>query len=179
MKAKKPTTKGRLHRSVLPAKSTLVILLGVLLLTIAGNASALEIKEWRLQTSVYTKHWDPEPEHVNNSKLLGLEFETTTKWIYGFAWFDNSFGQPSQFLYGGYSWKLFSKDWAYFKLTGGLLHGYKEPYKDKIPLNELGIAPAIVPTFGFRYKRVMTEVQILGAAAITVTVGFSFGQNSD
>ena len=179
MKAKKSTNEGRLHRSVLPAKSMLLILLGALLLTQTSNASAMEIKEWRIQTSVYTKHWDPEPDHVNNSKLLGLEFETTTKWIYGFAWFDNSFGQPSQFLYAGYSWKLFSKDWAYFKLTGGLLHGYKEPYEDKIPLNELGIAPAIVPTFGFKYKRVMTEVQILGAAAITVTVGFSFGQKSD
>jgi hypothetical protein len=179
MKVKKPTIEGQLHQSVLPTKSILVILLSALLLTIAGNASALEIKEWRFQASVYTKHWDPEPDHVNNSKLLGLEFETTTKWIYGFAWFDNSFGQPSQFLYAGYSWKLFSKDWAYFKLTGGLLHGYKEPYEDKIPLNELGIAPAIVPTFGFKYKRVMTEVQILGAAAITVTVGFSFGQKSD
>lgn len=179
MKANKPTTEGRLHQSVLPVKSILVILLSALLLTLTGNASAMEIKEWRFQTSLYTKHWDPEPEHVNNSKLLGLEFETTTKWIYGFAWFDNSFGQPSQFLYAGYSWKLFSKDWAYFKLTGGLLHGYKEPYEDKIPLNELGIAPAIVPTFGFKYKRVMTEVQILGAAAITVTAGFSFGQKSD
>lgn len=179
MKAKIPTTEGLPHRSAPPAKSTLVILVGALLLTIAGNASAMEIKEWRFQTSLYTKHWDPDPEHVNNSNLLGLEFETTTKWIYGFAWFDNSFGQSSQYLFAGYSWKLFSKDWAYFKLTGGLLHGYKEPYEDKIPLNELGIAPAIVPTFGFRYKRVMTEVQILGAAAITVTVGFSFGHKSE
>ena len=162
-----------------PAKLLSLLVITVFFLLAAGNASALDIKEWRFQTSIYTKHWDPDPEHVNNSKLLNLEFETTNRWIYGFAYFDNSFGQPSQYLYAGYSWPLFKKDWAYFKLTGGLLHGYKEPFEDKIPLNSLGIAPAIIPTFGLRYKRVFTELQILGAAAITVTAGFSFGRKSN
>jgi len=153
--------------------------LAVLLLLLAGNACAMEIEEWRFRTSLYTKHWSDDPDHVNNQKLINLEFETTTSWIYGFAYFDNSFGQPSQYLYAGYSWPLFGKDWAYFVLTGGVLHGYKEPYEDKIPLNDLGFAPAIVPTFGVRYKRVFTEIQILGTAAITVTAGFSFGHKSD
>jgi hypothetical protein len=146
-----------------------------LLLIAAGNASAMDIVEWRFQTSLYTKHWDPDPEHENNQKLLNIEFETSTHWVYGFAWLDNSFGQPSQYLYAGYSWPLFKTDWAYFKLTGGLLHGYKEPYDEKIPLNQLGIAPVIVPTFGFKYKRVFTEIQILGTAAIGLTAGFNFG----
>ena len=150
-----------------------------LLMMVSEIANAFEIVEWRFQTSLYTKHWSPDPEHVNNSKLLNIEFEEASGWIYGFAHFDNSFGQPSQFLYAGRSWSLFKKDWAYFKLTGGFLHGYKEPYEDKIPLNELGVAPAIIPTFGLKYKRVHTELQILGAAAITVTVGFSFGRKSD
>ena len=162
-----------------PAKMLRFFLVAGILLLTAGNVSAMEIAEWRFQTSLYTKHWSSDPEHVNNSKLLNLEFETTTRWIYGFAHFDNSFGQPRQYLYAGYSWPLFSKDWAYFKLTGGFLHGYKEPYEDKIPLNSLGVAPAIVPTFGLRYKRVFTELQILGTSAITVTAGFSFGQKSD
>ena len=179
MKAKNSASAGRMTRSITPAKSIIIILLSSFLLLVAGNASALDIKEWRFRTSVYTKHWDPEPEHVNNSKLINLEFETTNQWIYGFAWFDNSFGQPSQYLYGGYRWKLFSRDWAYFSLSGGLLHGYKEPYEDKIPLNSLGVAPAILPTIGVKYKRVFTEVQILGTAAVTVTAGFSFGRKSD
>lgn len=154
-------------------------LLAALLLLLAANATAMEIAEWRFQTSLYTKHWSPDPEHVNNQKLLNLEFATTDRWIYGFAHFDNSFGQPSQYLYAGYSWPLFSKDWAYLKLTGGILHGYKEPYEDKIPLNSLGFAPAIIPTLGFKYKRVFTELQIAGTAAITVTAGFSFGHKAD
>ncbi len=162
-----------------PASALKYITLAGLLLIAAGNASALEIIEWRFQTSLYTKHWSPDPAHVNNSKLLNLEFETSSRWLYGFAYFDNSFGQPSQYLYAGYSWPLFSTNWAYFKLTGGLLHGYKEPYDEKIPLNDLGIAPAIVPTFGLKYKRVLTELQILGNSAITVTAGFNFGHKSD
>ena len=153
-------------------------LTGYMLLA-AGNASALDIAEWRFQTSIYTHHWSSDPDHVSNSKLLGIEFETTTRWIGGFAHFDNSFGQPSQYLYAGYQWPLFKTDWFYFKLTGGVLHGYKDPYEDKIPLNGLGVAPAIVPAFGFRYKRVLTEIQILGTAALTWTVGFNFGHKSD
>jgi hypothetical protein len=170
---------GLLRRTASPAKLLRFITLTGLLIMAVGNACALEIAEWRFQTSVYTKHWSSNPEHVNHSKLLNVEFETTSRWIYGFAHFDNSFGQPSQYLYTGYSWPLFSKDWAYVKLTGGLLYGYKEPYKDKIPLNSLGVAPAIIPTIGLKYKRVFTEFQILGTAAVTVTAGFSFGHKSD
>ena len=162
-----------------PASALKFITLAGLLLIAAGNAGASEIMEWRFQTSLYTKHWSPDPAHVNNSKVLNLEFETASRWLYGFAHFDNSFGQPSQYLYAGYSWPLFSAKWAYFKLTGGLLYGYKEPYDEKIPLNDLGIAPAIVPTFGLKYKRVLTELQILGNSVITVTAGYNFGHKSD
>jgi len=165
-----------LSRQFMPLK---FFTLMALLLMLSGIANAFEIVEWRINTSIYTKHWDPDPEHVNNSKLLSLEVLEASQWIFGFAHFDNSFGQPSQFLYAGRSWRMFRKDWAYFKLTGGLLYGYKEPYADKIPLNGLGVAPAIIPAFGLKYKRVHTELQILGAAAITVTVGFSFGRKSD
>jgi hypothetical protein len=163
----------------LQASIVLTGFLAILLFVGSGNAAAMEISEWRFQTSLYTMHWSDDPDHVNKSNLLNLEFETTKRWIYGFAYFDNSFGQPSEYLYAGYRWQLYGKDWAYFKLTGGILHGYKEPYEDKIPLNGLGFAPAIIPTFGLRYKRVFTELQILGTAAITVTAGFSFGHKSN
>ncbi len=168
-----------LRLKVTPLKLPGLISLVLLLLVMAGNVTAFEIAEWRFQTSLYTRHWDPDPEHVNHSKLLNIAFETTSGWIYGFAHFDNSFGQPSQYLYTGRSWPLFHQDWAYFKLTGGFLHGYKGRFKDKIPLNDLGVAPGLVPTFGLKHKRFLTELQILGNSAITVTAGFSFGHKSD
>lgn len=45
----------------------------------------------------------------------------------------------------------------YAKLMAGLIHGYKEPYEDKIPFNGLGIAPAVMPALGARHDRVDIE----------------------
>jgi hypothetical protein len=129
---------------------------------------------FNIQTSLYTKHWDPEPEHTDHQNLIGPEIEFQNDYLVGLAFFKNSFDQSSQFLYIGKTWRLFRTDWFYFKLVGGLLHGYKEPYEDKIPFNGLGVAPAILPSFGFRYKMVMAEVQIAGTAAITITGGLRF-----
>ena len=63
----------------------------------------------------------------------------------------------------------------YWRLTGGLVHGYKEPYEDKIPLNGLGVAPVLIPSAGLKYKRVFAEVQLFGLSATMVTVGVTFG----
>lgn len=132
------------------------------------------IKQWNFATSIYTKHFDPEPDHNDNQNLIGVEMVFENDWIAGIAVFDNSFDQPSQLVFIGKTWPILSSPYWYFKLMGGLLHGYKEPYEDKIPFNGLGVAPAIVPALGLRYKRVYTEVNLAGAAAVTVNVGFSF-----
>jgi hypothetical protein len=142
--------------------------------TVAEHSSGWKISGWNIQTSLYTKHWDSEPDHTDHQKLIGPELVFENDYMVGLAIFRNSFDQPSQFLYIGKTWRLFRTDWFYFKLVGGLLHGYKEPYEDKIPFNGLGVAPAILPSFGIRYKRVMLEAQIAGTAAITITGGLRF-----
>jgi len=133
-----------------------------------------KIKDWSIQTSVYTKHFDEDPDHVNQQNLLGIEMIFENDWAAGLAVFDNSFGQNSQFVYMGKHWRLFGSRFWYAKLMGGLLHGYKEPYEDKIPLNQLGIAPAIVPSLGFRYKWFVAEANLGGLAVITFTAGVRF-----
>jgi hypothetical protein len=138
------------------------------------QSSGWEIEQWYIFTSVYTKHFDPDPAHVNHQKLLGVETQMENNWVFGLAAFDNSFGQNSQYLYAGYKWDLFGSSLWYFKLTGGLLHGYKEPYEDKIPLNGLGVAPAILPTLGFQYKFFVAELNLAGTAAATITAGIAF-----
>jgi hypothetical protein len=130
-------------------------------------------------TSFYTKHFSPQPEHVNEQNMFGLEFRLTNKRMYGLALFDNSFGQKSEYLYTGYKWRLsdrriFSPSKHYLKLTGGLLHGYRGEYQDKIPLNDLGVAPAIIPSYSYQYKNYMTDVVLGGASVITITFGFIF-----
>ena len=142
--------------------------------TETDKSSGWKIKGWNIQTSLYTKHWDDDPDHTNKQKLIGPELVFENDYLVGLAIFRNSFDQPSQFLYIGKTWPLFHQDWFYFKLVGGLLHGYKEPFEDKIPLNGLGVAPAIIPSFGLRYKYFMTELQIAGTAAITITAGLRF-----
>ncbi len=133
------------------------------------------VDHWRFQTSLYTKHFDPDPEHDNTQGLINFEAWNADGWHAGFAWFDNSFGQDSQYLYVGKAWELGKPDHFYWRVTAGLLHGYKDEYEDKIPLNSLGVAPAIVPTLGYRYKRVFAEYQQLGLAAGMITAGFTFG----
>jgi len=140
----------------------------------ATESSGWEVEEWYVMTSLYTKHWDEDPDHVNHQKLLAGEARMKNHWLFGLAFFDNSFGQNSQYLYAGYKWDLFGSKLWYLKITGGLLHGYKEPYEDKIPLNGLGVAPAILPALGFQYKWSVAEVNVAGTAAITVTAGVAF-----
>ncbi len=140
----------------------------------AEKSSGWSVDRWYIYTSLYTRHFDPQPEHVNQQKMLGVETQMVNNWVFGFATFDNSFGQRSEYLYAGYKWALFGSQHWYLKVTGGLLYGYKEPYEDKIPFNGLGVAPAALPTLGFRYKYFVTEVNLGGLSAVNVTAGISF-----
>lgn len=135
---------------------------------------SLKAEESYVYTSLYTTHYDPDPDHVNDQNMLGFENGLGGVRLWGLAMFDNSFGQESQYLYLGQKWRAFESDQWYYKLTAGLLHGYKEPYDDKIPLNDLGIAPAIVPALGYRNKSFFAEFSQLGLAAGLITVGVAF-----
>ena len=132
------------------------------------------IDSWSVQISLYTHHFDPSPEHVNQQDLLGLEAHFANRWLAGGAAFKNSFGQSSQYVYFGRTWPIWGSEHWYAKLTGGLLHGYKEPYENKIPFNGLGISPAVVPSLGFRYKLFVTEAHLGGVAVFTITAGVRF-----
>jgi hypothetical protein len=131
------------------------------------------------QYSVYTKHRTYNPEHVDRNHLLRFEIQSNydrvwgaDKTLFGVAFFKNSFGQPSQYVYWGQKWDF--NDYVYAKVSAGLLHGYKGKYRDKIPANKLGIAPGIIPTLGVKYKDVSVEAIILGTSALMIGVGYTF-----
>jgi hypothetical protein len=89
---------------------------------------------WYFQTSLAIQHWSPSPEHVKYNALLNLERHTASNFLVGGAQFKNSFGQPSQFLYVGKTWRpLEQHQYMYLKLSAGVVHGYKDQYRDKIP----------------------------------------------
>ena len=180
------------HQPTLPALLNWLCTLFIaspLLLLAPSQAQALPDKQFLrdhlnidkiyVYRSFYTKHFDPEPYHVNEQDMFGLEMRATNQWMYGFVTFDNSFGQPSEYLYTGYKWNigdasLFNPSYKYFKLTGGLMHGYKDEYADKIPFNGLGVAPAVIPTLGYQYKNYVSEVSLGGLSVFTVTLGYAF-----
>lgn len=130
-----------------------------------------------LQTSVATVHFHPDPDHVNKQNLVNVEWRFDEfwgggQWLAGAAIFKNSFGQPSQYVYGGWLARPFvDAQPLYFKITAGALHGYKEPYQDKIPFNSSGVAPAILPSMGYCYRRFCSELVIFGTAGAMLTAG--------
>ena len=159
-------------------KSAASTLLCLCLLAMAGTAQGGELLDnarVKFQTTLYTVHYNPSPDHDNHQNLIGVEIDRSDNWLYGVGEFDNSFGQPSQYVYAGRRFHLTgSNPELYAKITAGLLHGYKGAYKDKVPFNGLGVAPAVIPSLGIRIDRFDAEVVILGTAGATFTVGVNF-----
>lgn len=126
-----------------------------------------------IQASPQVIHFDSDPEHTDWSWMVGVEWQRPSHWLLGFSYFNNSFGQKSQYYYAGYVWKPSDRysNW-YLKLTGGLLYGYKEPYEDKVPLNHNGYSPAIVPALGYKWDRWNTQLIVLGNAGFTISLGY-------
>lgn len=144
----------------------------------ATGASAWDAPEpWRtdrffLATSVYTKHFYFDPAHNNQQHLIQGEWNMTEQWLAGAALFENSFGQPTQYVYGGYRFRpLEELQPLYLKVTAGLVHGYTGQYQNKIPFNNSGIAPVIIPSVGYCLSRFCSELVIFGAAGALVTFG--------
>src|SRR5690554_6291035 len=125
---------------------------------------------WYIQGSVWTTHFDPQPDHNNNQDLIGLERHRDDSYLWGAATFRHSFGERSWY---GYTGKRFEFAGTPFnaKLTAGLLYGYRGEYRDKIPFNRFGVAPAVISSVGASYQRVGVDVVLLGAAAAMVNVG--------
>lgn len=129
-------------------------------LLLSTHAVAFTLPDWPpmlewdhilAQTSLYTRHFSPDPEHNNQQNLISIELHNSGRWLAGTAWFKNSFDQPTWYFYAGREFPLWQTSQGLdvrAKVTGGLLRGYRGEYRDKIPLNHLEIAPAILPSIG-------------------------------
>lgn len=149
-----------------------------------------------IQTSVWTRHYNPQPDHNNTQELINLEWQApdthrfdwqhesaaverapwlrNVNWVVGAGTFRNSFSQRSVYVYGGGRYDFYESNHtrAYAKVTAGLLHGYRGEYRDKIPLNHLGVAPAILPAVGIQHRRLNLEMIPFGASGVMFNVGF-------
>jgi hypothetical protein len=126
-----------------------------------------------VQVSPYTIHFNEGPDHTGHPWLIGVEWQDKSRWLAGFSYFNNSFNQKCEYLYGGYNFSLGEtfKNW-YIKVTGGLIYGYKEPYEDKLPINNNGLAPVIIPGLGYKRDRFNVQVNLLGANGLMFTFGY-------
>lgn len=126
-----------------------------------------------IQAAPNVIHFQNNPEYTDLSWLVGIEIERPSRWLGGFSFFNNSFGQKSQYLYGGKSWRL-SETYSnlYFKLTGGVIHGYKGKYEDKLQFSQNGFAPAIIPGLGYKFDRFNVQINTLGSYGMMITVGY-------
>jgi hypothetical protein len=126
---------------------------------------------WYFQTSVYTRHYRADPGHNNHQNLFNVERWAAEDYALGAALFDNSFGQPTQYLYVGKLWRPLDAAPLHVKLTGGVMHGYKDEYRDKVPHNTRGIAPVILPSVGLSGRRYAAEAILLWRVGAMFTVG--------
>jgi hypothetical protein len=130
----------------------------------------------RFIISPYALHYSRSPEH-RHVWLIGMEQESPDKSIRGAAYFSNSFGQDSVYIFpwGGRYDNLFGASGLYAKWSAGLLYGYKKPYEDKVPFNHRGFSPGIIPVLGYQFSnRLGAEMQFLGTAGVMFSMTYRY-----
>ena len=132
---------------------------------------------WRVFVAPYTAHFHKDEEGLHqNVYLVGIERQFANGWLLGAAYFSNSFGQSSGYFYGGervFGWSPWPE--LFFEWTAGIVYGYTDPYKDKIPFNVQGFAPGIIVGFGWQFtKNFSMQANLLGAAAMMFQFTWDF-----
>jgi len=130
---------------------------------------------WRLTFSPVAVHYHYEPTH-RNVWGFGVERQSPDDWLAGLAYFRNSFGQPSGFVYVGKRFPgLLGKEQAFGQLSGGILYGYRGEYKDEVPYNHNGFSPGAVASLGWQFDRNRAvTLHFLGTAALMLQLSYDF-----
>ena len=132
-------------------------------------------QRWNISLSPYTHHWSYSPDH-KPVFLAALEERLPHDRFCGIALFRNSFGQPSAYVYAGKQWNgVLETPKLFTKVSAGLIYGYKGKYQHKIPFNDYGIAPAVIPSIGWQFNaQESAQVMVLGTAGLLFAYGRSF-----
>ena len=107
-----------------------------------GWLPSFELEHVLVQTSLYTRHFNSNPDHTNQQNLISVELYNPNRWLAGTAWFKNSFDQPTWYFYVGREfplWRPSDHVTVRAKLTAGLVRGYKDERQDNIPLNKTAL----------------------------------------
>ena len=128
---------------------------------------------WRLAVAPFSHHFRYSAEH-RYVWALGGEWQRTDDWLAGASYFNNSFGQPSAYLYVGKRWtSLFGEPQLFAQASGGMLYGYRGKYEDKVPLNHKGFSPGALVSLGWQFnKHVAVTGHMLGDAGAMVQLSY-------
>lgn len=147
---------------------------------------------YNISTSLWTTHFNPQPEHNNTQRFIGLErygdnFVTAplqerfialdkSQPLLGLAHFSNSYAQSTWYAYAGFSRTLWQQGelQAGLKVTAGFIHGYRNEFQYKIPFNSYGTSPAAVPSLTLRYRQFNGEAILFGISGLMLNIGYSF-----
>ncbi|OIQ64814.1 hypothetical protein GALL_536350 [mine drainage metagenome] len=149
---------------------------GLIVAQLAGPALAAPdfITHWtqgnevRWQFSPLTYHYSEDPNH-KRVVMIGLERQHADASIDGAAFFTNSFGQPTLYIYPwGHTYQpMDGAKQLSLKWTAGFLYGYRAPYEDKVPLNFRGLSLALIPAVVYELNDGWRgQVNILGTAGL-------------
>ena len=128
---------------------------------------------WRAVVAPYTRHFRYSAEH-REVYAVALERQRDDDWLAGFSLFRNSFGQPSAYGYlGRRFYGMFDEPQLFAQVSGGVLYGYRGPFKNKVALNFHGFAPGALVSMGWRTRSgFSTTVHLLGDAAVMLQFAY-------
>jgi hypothetical protein len=161
-------------------KELLRILALFIVALVAAHSTSVNAQDNGIRESIFvspfTTHYTYNPAH-KPVWLIGFEQQSPDKSLRGSAFFSNSFGQESVyvFLWGGRYDDLLGIDGLHAKWTAGAIYGYKAPYENKVPFNYKGISPAIIPSVGYQMNGVWSvDALFLGKAALMLGASYRF-----
>ena len=130
---------------------------------------------WRGLISPYTLHYRYSEEH-KPVYAIGIERQSDDRWLAGGAYFSNSFGQPSAYVYVGHRSEIMAEHpELFFQWSLGVIYGYVGKYQDKVPMNVKGFAPGAVVSLGWQLDRhASVSVHALGDAGLMLQLAYDF-----
>jgi hypothetical protein len=140
------------------------------------STSLSEVGLWTLMAAPMTLHYSDINRDANSTDekhkyvwLVGAEKMVTDRYFAGAAFFSNSFGQPTQYVYVGAKFRPWDEQPKFFtKVSAGIIHGYKPPYDKKIPINtSSGWGLGVIPSIGWDFnEQFAAQLNVLGAAGL-------------
>jgi len=134
-----------------------------------------EGQQWTFTFAPYVYHWRYDAAH-RPAFVFALEQRVAGDRFCGLSLFRNSFGQPSAYVYVGQRWdQLWGSSQLSLKVSYGVIYGYVEDHRDKVPFNWNGFSPTVIPSLAYHVDpHNSLDVMVLGTAGLVFGYSHTF-----